>query len=519
MTIKPASDETATVWIGSNQSSGEGEIAFYIKDSGLGTLHSCVARWNGLRSKYEIPLGPDDIREPPPPFNLRKGEPEVDVFSTSEDCAYDEYSRLVAVPPPEALHNGTFVNISYDSTTFSNTEEIETLFRIEPGSIFEVRYYFHVVDAYEERVRVTNPSNGKGEWVTIREVVSENNSSPSATSRLFRGTVKGFNRRNMLVEYMDKSGNVMADSKTPTPIPTPMPSVSPTATFVPGGVGSPTPVPTPTKTPGPPKRKVSVKFANTPTHNGDTAVFHIRDNHLGTTKGCTVLWLNMAGEVEANTPWSVVSGSPYPEAFSRNGCNYRGATPLALHPRIRAFVNGIEYQIDDIGSTNGHLSLRNYVDAGSTVEITFAYEVSDAYPAHAHRARVYSSSDRQGEWVAIREVASEQNAAPAAASSLYRGEVEISEDESSKGAGDGKVFVRTRSWLSVAYYGDNSTVEPEKKASLSLDLPTPTPSPTPTPTPTPVPAVNPLLLAVVFGAGLLIALSFLRIEAHSHPDA
>ena len=32
------------------------------------------------------------------------------------------------------------------------------------------------------------------------------------------------------------------------------------------------------------KRKVEVKFANTPQRSGDTAVFHISDNHLGTTK-------------------------------------------------------------------------------------------------------------------------------------------------------------------------------------------------------------------------------------------
>ena len=484
-----------------------------------------------MRSKYEIPLGLNDTGEPPP-FNLRKGEPEVDAFSTNDDCPYDKYSRLVAVPPPEALLNGTYVNISYDPITFANTEKIGILFGIEPGSIFEVRYYFHVVDAYEERVRVTNSSNGEGEWATIREVLSEDDSSPSATSGLFRGTVKGFNRRNMLVEYMDKSGNVMADSKTPTPIPTPTPSVSPTATFVPGGVGTPTytPRPLPTSTPAAKPRNLSVKFANTPARSGDTVVFHIRDNHLGTTEQCTVQWTDIPHEVDIADPhddrlfmpWNVVTGAPAPSAFSRGGCDYDGTT--AITAPLLASVNGVKYhsgvEVRESGTgtiQHGVVSIHTKAPKGSTVEITFAYEVSDAYPAHAHRARVYSSSDRQGEWVAIREVASEQNAAPAAASSLYRGEVEISEDESSKAAGDGKVFVRTRSWLSVAYYGGNSTVEPEKKASLSLDLPTPTPSPTPTPTPTPVPAVNPLLLGVVFGAGLLIALSFLRREAR--PDA
>ena len=465
-----------------------------------------------MRSKYEIPLGPDDTREPPP-FNLRKGEPEVDVFSTSENCAYDEYSRLVTVPAPKALFNGTYAYVSSDSTSFANTEEVEILFGIEPGSVFEVRYYFHIIDVHEERVRVTNSPNEEGGWAIIREVTSEHDSSPSATSGLFRGAVTGFNRQNVLVEYLDENGNVIADSKTPTPIPTATPFILPTATFVPGGVGSPTPVPTPTKTPGPPKREVSVKFAKTPTHSGDMAVFHIRDNHLGTTEGCTVLWLNIAGEVEANTPWSVVSGSPYPEAFSRNGCEYDGSTPLASYPSAKAFVNGVDNLVSPDGQ-NGRVSLLYDADAGSTVIIVFHFEVDDEFSAQERRARVYSTSDESGEWVSIKEVVSEQNAAPAAASSVYRGEVMISDDSASKATGDGKVFVRNRSRLSVAYYDNDSVVEPEEKASLGLDLPTPTPHPTPIPTPTPIPAVNPLLLAIAFGAGLLIVLSLFRRKAH-----
>jgi hypothetical protein len=361
-----------------------------------------------------------------------------------------------------------------------------------------------------------NPSNKEGRHVSIAEVVSEGSDEPSSTSGLFRGTVLGFDNKNMLVEYLDESGNLIADSKTPTPIPTPTPSVSPTATLVPGGVGSPTPMPKPTRTPGPPKREVSVKFTKSPTHNGDTAVFHIRDNHLGTTKGCTVQWLNITGEVEANTPWSVVSGSPYSEAFSRDGCEYEGSMPLADYPSVRAFVNGVEYLVN-LGVENGRVSLWNDVDAGSTVRVDFSYKIVDAFPAYAHRARVYSSSDKQGEWVALREVVSERDASPAAASSLYRGEVAISEDTTSKETGDGKVFVRTKSRLSVAYYDNDSMVEPEEKASLGLDLPTPTPRPTPTPTPTPIPAVNPLLLAAAFGVGLLIVLGLFRREAY--PDA
>ena len=573
MTVTPVPGETAAIWIASGQPSDDGEIAFYVKDGGLGTIHSCVARWNGLRNKYGLELGivptPTPTAIADPVFNLRTGEPEPEVFlfPTDENCAYVEgSSRLAPEIPPEAFDDGVEVQILHDPLDFADTKEIYLASHIiEIGSVFEVRYYFHVVDTYDERARVTGPSNEEGEWATIREVASENDSTSSAKSGLFRGAVTGFNRQSMVVEYMDESGKGIAASDTPAPTPTATPSVSPT------------PEPTPTRTPGPPerpKRKVSVEFANTPARGGDTAVFHIYDNHLGTTKGCTALWLNIEGEVEANSPWSVVSGSPYPEAFSLDDeCDYRGATPLALYPSTRAFVNGLEYHIedDDTDRANGRISLLNDVDAGSTVRVDFSYEIVDKFPAsdhpHDHRARVYSSSDRTGEWVEINEVASEL--LPAAVSSLYRGEAAISTDPASKATGDGKVFVRVTSYLTVAYYDSDSKVEPEEKARVHLNLPTPTPTPTktptptptvtatatptptptvtatstltptptatatptpmptltptptatpiPTPTPTPIPAVNPLLLAAAFGAGLLVALRLFRREAH--PDA
>ena len=485
-----------------------------------------------MRSKYEIPLGPETPNEPPPPppFNLRTGEPEPAVFSANDDCAYDEYSQLVAVPAPEALYDGIYTHIIFDPLSFANTEEIELLFGIEPGTIFEVRYYFHVVDTYDERVRVTNPSDKAGKYVSIAEVVSEGSNEPSSTSGLFRGVIADFNRHNVLVEYLDESGKVVADSKTPTPIPTATPIVLPTATYVPGPVGTPThtPRPLPTSTPAAKPRNLSVKFANTPTRSGDMVAFHIRDNHLGTTEQCTVQWTDIPHEVDVADPydnrlfmpWNVVTGAPVPSAFSREGCEYDGTTEITAP--LLAYVNGVKYhsgvEIRDSGTGTtqyGLVSIHTKAPKGSRVEVRFAYEVVDMFPSDSKRARVYSSSDRQGEWVALREVASERDSSPAASSSLYRGEIAISEDAASKATGDGKVFVRNRSRLSVAYYDDDSIVEPEDRASLGLDLPTPIPSPTPTPTPTPIPAANPLLLAIVFGVGLLIVLYRRRREAHS----
>ena len=502
-----------------------------MKDGSLGTLHSCVATWYGVRSNYKIPLGhPDDTQDPPLPFNLRTGEPEEDVFSTSEDCPDNEYSRIVPDPPPEAFNNGKSTQINYEPFSFIESAYVQLYSDLKIGDKFEVRYYFHIVDTYDKRARAKSTSEEKEEYFSIAEVTSQSDSTPSATSGLFRGAAKGFSRQSMLVEYTDEGGDVITNSKTPTPIPTPTPSVWPTATYVPGIGGSPTP--TPTNVSGAIKRKVSVEFSNTPATGDDTAVFHIYDNYLGTTKPCTVMWTDIPHEIDKNDPndnksrmpWNVVTGNPVPSAFSREGCEYNGSTQIIP---IRASIDnderfpGIEFPSDD--SPYGLVSIAGKAPMGSTVKIHFRYEVIDAYPAQARRARVYSSSDEEGEWVAIREVTSESDSSSAAATYLYRGEIGISEDPASLAKGDGLVRVRTRSWLGVAYYNADDAVNPEARASVKLNLPTPTPTPmatptaTPSPTPTPIPAANPFVLALAVGAGALIAL--LRRKPNAPPTS
>ncbi len=518
----PARDEKPVVRLADPTSADEGEIVFHIRDSALSFVHSCVARWDGLRSGYgELQ---DELQQT---FNLRTGEPEPEVFSTSEGCAYDEGSRLVFNPRPEAFDDGTGVHISIEPVNFADTHQVSLVsYALEAGSAFEVRYYFDVVDAYgtdAKRARVISASDAAGEWVAFTEVVSEQDDSPSAASHLFKGVANlGIERsaEYVLVEYLDEDGKVVASSdRAPPPSPTPI--VSPTPTHVPEGTGSPTPprltpaprsTPTPSLMPAPPKRKTNVEIFNTPGRSGETVVFHIMDNHLGATRRCAVVWSGIAHEVKANQPWDVVTGSPDKNSFSREGCDYDASTPLAPSPMPRAFVNGLGYQVDFLAPDNRQALLRNDVAAGSTVYIEFHYEVFDTIPAEAKRAKVYSSSDREeegGEWVAITEVASTTDASPDAASHLYRGEIEITTDIASKGMGDDKVFVREGSRLSVAYYDDNDKAY---KDTVNLNLPTPTPTPTliqtprQTPTPISIPASNLFMLLPVVGVGIFLLL-------------
>ena len=519
----PAPDETVSVRLAGPISSGEGEIAFHVRDGSLGKIHSCVAIWDGVRSSYE---GLDAVT-----FNLRAGAPESGVFSTSSGCSFNEYSWIVADPAPEAFDDGVATLVSYDPVNFAETAEFQLYADLEAGSRFEVRYYFHVVDTYDadaKRARITTSSDTEGEWAALTEVVSESDSAPSATSNLFQGNV-GVSRNpdvkgegddkvwvpsgdRISVAYLNEDGVVKATSDT-SPPPIPPPAVRPTPTSVPGLHGDPFPRPTATIVPGPPKREIAISFASTPSRSSETVVFYIMDNHLGTTKPCSVQWSGIADEIQANSAWNVVTGAPYPDVFSREGCDYEASAPLAIYPRTQAFVNGIEYQVN-LDRWDGRIYLLNDVDAGSTVKINFYYEVVDSFSAQSKLARVYSSSDKDGEWVAIREVTSERDSSPAAASNLYRGVFQISDEPASLSKGDGRVRVRNRSRLSVAYYNSNGETQPIAKASLGLDLPTPTPEATPTflpsPTPTPIPAVSPWMLATLVIFGTLAALRYRR---------
>ena len=521
----PAPDETVSVRLAGPISSGEGEIAFHVRDGSLGKIHSCVAIWDGVRSSYE---GLDAVT-----FNLRAGAPESGVFSTSSGCSFNEYSWIVADPAPEAFDDGVATLVSYDPVNFAETAEFQLYADLEAGSRFEVRYYFHVVDTYDadaKRARITTSSDTEGEWAALTEVVSESDSAPSATSNLFQGNV-GVSRNpdvkgegddkvwvpsgdTISVAYLNEDGEVKATSDT-SPLPSPTPAVRPTPTNVPGLHGDPFPRPTATIVPGPPKREIVISFANTPSSSNEAVVFHIMDNHLGTTKPCSVQWSGIADEIQANSAWDVVTGAPYPDVFSREGCGYEASTPLAIYPHTQAFVNGIEYHVN-LDRWDGRVYLLNDVDAGSTVKINFFYEVVDSYSAQTKLARVYSSSDKDGEWVAIREVTSERDSSPAAASNLYRGVFRISDDPASLSKGDGRVRVRNRSRLSVAYYNSNGETQPIAKASLGLDLPTPTPEAIPTflpsPTPTPIPAVSPWMLATLVILGTLAALRYRRTD-------
>ena len=229
------------------------------------------------------------------------------------------------------------------------------------------------------------------------------------------------------------------------------------------------------------------------------AVFHVRDSALSTVATCTATWDTVGADVEANTPWNLATGEPYPPGFSLSeGCGYDQESPAAtplVHQGISAATKrfaattSIPILATPSDSSTGDVKLNTAVNASSTLVITFPHEQVDQYMATDRLARVHSPSDPGGEWAALSEVGS--GGASAAETGLFRGAVSLSLDASAAASGDGVVLVTHGDRLTVAYH------EPSGGAiigtdTVDLDLPQPPPTATFTPTPTSAPTRPPI---------------------------
>ena len=230
-----------------------------------------------------------------------------------------------------------------------------------------------------------------------------------------------------------------------------------------------------------------IEFERDTYGSSESAVFFVRSATLQSTPRCLSSWTELPVEAGEATVWGLLSGEPHTSihdvlgdpAVLESVCGYDTVdpsnTPLTgvdLQPSVEVYVPGLDdyltYLLDAYDPVAGTFSLANDVAASSTVEAVFHHHVVDSHEIADQRARVFSSSDSEGEWIALEEIASEEDHSPSAASGLFRGIVSLSDESRYAQTGDHKVFVQPPDTLTVEYYGADAILIDSATAVVAL---------------------------------------------------
>ena len=248
--------------------------------------------------------------------------------------------------------------------------------------------------------------------------------------------------------------------------------------------------------------------------DGDIVIVLIKDADLHGGNTGTATWTNLPEQVDAYSEWDLVSGSPHPSVHTLSADGYdTGApenTPILDDPT--AEVNGVNVEFDDWDFTPGYFALAYDVNASSTLVVKFAFDGVDSLSSSDRVARVTSTSDTEGEWISMSEVASETDHTPASDTGLFRGAVALFGDASYAEPGDSAVWVQGGDDVTATYYepgGAQVVASHVLRGIVAAPTPTPTPAPTATPTPTPVPVpVMPAAGLLAMGVLFVLAVSW-----------
>ena len=241
---------------------------------------------------------------------------------------------------------------------------------------------------------------------------------------------------------------------------------------------------------------------------GDDIVVFIQDASLGGSSTGKATWTSIPEEVpgDGDDWWSVATGELFPSIYTLLASGYDTSTPenTPLTGPPTAAVDGVDTLLSDWYVETGEFIPLYDINASSTLVVRFTFDGVDSHSVSDQVLRVTSTSDLDGEWVAVSEVASETDSSPSATSGLFRGEVALSGDASFSGVGDGKVWVKGGDEVTATYHKPGGAqVRTHRLQVVSAPMPMPThtatstpthtatPTPTPTATPTPTPTATP----------------------------
>ena len=200
-----------------------------------------------------------------------------------------------------------------------------------------------------------------------------------------------------------------------------------------------------------------------------TGVFFIFDDALETTKSGTGTWSATTATVigdlfslangfikGASTTGTYVLTSDATNPYNTVDTS---VTPLTGNPSIT--INGFSGVGAVASTTAGTFSLNNNTSQGDTVVAAFNYHIRDVWDgqdASLRRAKVTSTSDPQGEWVTISEVASVGSSTASPTSRIFRGEIVLSSNAALQGTSNDDVWVQDGDTLTATYYNSAGAI-------------------------------------------------------------
>jgi len=198
---------------------------------------------------------------------------------------------------------------------------------------------------------------------------------------------------------------------------------------------------------------------------GTTAVFYINDDALETTKagvatfsgqGATTRFFDVPGNAAGTN-----SGTATPATSTLSATDY-STTTSALTPWIGAPVvtaGGSVVSSSSYDPSAGTVTLLADTGTGTTT-VSFTYHLVDVWGTSTsanRRAKVVSTSDSQGEFVLISEVASVGSSAADPDSRIFRGAILLSSDAATQGTNSDGVWVQDGDVLTVTYLKSDGT--------------------------------------------------------------
>jgi hypothetical protein len=219
---------------------------------------------------------------------------------------------------------------------------------------------------------------------------------------------------------------------------------------------------------------------------GSTAVFYINDDALEVIKSgnATFSGHNTASQFfdvpggETGTNSGTAVDTNVVRVLDSGASSYSttepASTPWAEIPVVTASTTG-EISLTTHSKTAGTVNLSVASGVGSSTVVSFKYHTADSWDGQNtdnRRAKVVSTSDSQGEWITISEVAAIGSSTSNPTSKIFLGSILLSDSAATQGGSGNGVWVQDGDTVTVTYVDSNGLTVDSNTIIVDAVVPT-----------------------------------------------